>query len=229
VTLAGNGRVALEKLATAVFDLVLMDCQMPDMDGFEATRRIRALESGTGRHLPILAMTAHAMTEDRDRCLAEGMDDYLTKPISREALLRGVSQWLPMGPHAPRQEASDLPAPPAELELDLVQFQSLWVVFNRNPQEMRSVLLSPFFLKSEEVLRDFRHGIAAGERTKIRFAAHTLKGSSRTLGLAALGRIAEQLDQESDTASMEVLSTLIEQADKAFTKARDYLQTFGRT
>jgi signal transduction histidine kinase/DNA-binding response OmpR family regulator len=95
VEIADNGRMALEILAQRSFDLVLMDCQMPEMDGFEATRRIRALEAGTGVHLPVIAMTAHAMAGDRDRCLAAGMDDYLTKPITRDALLRGVSRWIP--------------------------------------------------------------------------------------------------------------------------------------
>ena len=103
---AGNGIEALAILAREAFDLVLMDCQMPEMDGFEATVRIRALEAGTGRHLPIIAMTAHAMVEDRDRCLAAGMDDYLTKPIRREILLQGVARWLPMQPEAAANSAS---------------------------------------------------------------------------------------------------------------------------
>jgi signal transduction histidine kinase/CheY-like chemotaxis protein len=94
VELANNGRQALEILAARDFDLVLMDCQMPEMDGFEATAAIRQREAGSGRHTPIIAMTAHAMAEDRSRCLVAGMDDYLTKPIARASLLRAVSLWL---------------------------------------------------------------------------------------------------------------------------------------
>ena len=94
VVIACNGIEALERLAQEDFDIVLMDCQMPEMDGFEATARIRALETGSGRHVPIIAMTAHAMMEDRDRCLAAGMDDYLTKPIRREILMQGLARWL---------------------------------------------------------------------------------------------------------------------------------------
>ena len=81
VVLAGNGREALEELAKASFDLVLMDVQMPEMDGFQATAAIREKEKTTGIHLPVVALTAHAMKGDRDKCLAAGMDGYLTKPI----------------------------------------------------------------------------------------------------------------------------------------------------
>ena len=92
---AGNGRIALEMLAAQAYDLVLMDCHMPELDGFAATERIRGQEAGTPRRLPIIAMTANAMAGDRDRCLAAGMDDYLTKPITRDALLHAVARWAP--------------------------------------------------------------------------------------------------------------------------------------
>ncbi len=87
MTVAANGREALALLDQSHFDAVLMDVQMPEMDGFEATAAIRAGERGTGRHLPIIAMTAHAMQGDRERCIAAGMDSYISKPLEVGALI----------------------------------------------------------------------------------------------------------------------------------------------
>ena len=87
VTLAENGREALEKLLLGGFDGILMDVQMPEMTGLEAAQAIRRAERGSGRHIPILAMTAHAMKGDRERCLASGMDGYVSKPIRSQELL----------------------------------------------------------------------------------------------------------------------------------------------
>jgi CheY-like chemotaxis protein len=94
VTIAGNGKEALAAIEKQSFELVFMDVQMSEMDGFEATAAIRGIEKASGNHLPIIAMTAHAMTGDRERCLEAGMDGYITKPIRLEeldALLKGFS------------------------------------------------------------------------------------------------------------------------------------------
>ncbi len=94
---AEDGEEALARLAEDSFDLVLMDCQMPNMDGFEATRRIRADEEGTGKHLPIVALTANTMRGDREACLEAGMDDFVGKPFKREELLAAVDRFLGAG------------------------------------------------------------------------------------------------------------------------------------
>jgi CheY-like chemotaxis protein len=92
VTVAGDGLLALEAYKRQAFDLVLMDVQMPGMGGFEATKMIRRVEQVTGRHLPIIALTAHAMKGDRERCLEAGMDDYLTKPVQSAALFDAIQR-----------------------------------------------------------------------------------------------------------------------------------------
>jgi CheY-like chemotaxis protein len=88
-----NGVEALKEVRTGTYDLILMDVQMPEMDGFEATIRIRALEEGTGSSVPIIALTAHAQREDREKCLQVGMDDYLSKPIVRQDLVNKLRLW----------------------------------------------------------------------------------------------------------------------------------------
>ena len=95
-----TGVEALDALMGVAYDLILMDCQMPEMDGFEATRRIRERERGS-RRIPVVAMTANAMVGDREKCLEAGMDDYIAKPVRAEALHRALSLWLPVGAVAP--------------------------------------------------------------------------------------------------------------------------------
>ena len=94
MTVAGDGRQALEACKRQRFDLILMDIQMPEMGGFEATSVIRKVEIVTGRHTPIIALTAHAMKGDRERCLQAGMDDYISKPIQSKALLEAMTRAL---------------------------------------------------------------------------------------------------------------------------------------
>jgi CheY-like chemotaxis protein len=97
VDVAANGREALDMFQRLPYDLVLMDCHMPEMDGFEATRRIRALSTPT-RRVPIIALTASAMTGDREICLAAGMDDYVSKPIGKADLERVLNRWVNRAP-----------------------------------------------------------------------------------------------------------------------------------
>jgi PAS domain S-box-containing protein len=106
---AGNGAEALLALAAANYDAVLMDCQMPELDGYEATRELRRRENGS-RHTPVIAMTAHAMTGDRERCLEAGMDDYITKPVRHADLEEALRRWIPAQPLSGSDAAADEPS-----------------------------------------------------------------------------------------------------------------------
>jgi CheY-like chemotaxis protein len=93
VDVADDGLHAIDAVRRMAYDLVFMDCQMPGMDGFAATRAIRAAEAGTSRHIPIVALTANAMRGDREQCLASGMDDYIAKPVAKQTLTAALERW----------------------------------------------------------------------------------------------------------------------------------------
>jgi CheY-like chemotaxis protein len=95
---AGNGVEGLAALAAQPYDIVFMDCQMPEMDGFEATRTLRDLEKATGRHTPVIALTANVMNEEREQCRRAGMDDFLAKPVRYEDLSAVIDRWRPAEP-----------------------------------------------------------------------------------------------------------------------------------
>jgi two-component system, sensor histidine kinase and response regulator len=111
VTVAGDGQAVLKALEKDCFDLVLMDIQMPGMDGFEATAAIREKEQRVGGHIPIIAMTAHALKGDQDRCIAAGMDGYVSKPIRTSEFFAAIESLLANKNSAPTSDPADLPEP----------------------------------------------------------------------------------------------------------------------
>ena len=121
VDAVGTGREAVEQIQANPYSAVLMDVQMPEMDGFEATHEIRTWESHTGRHIPIIAMTAHAMKGDRERCLAAGMDDYVTKPLAPKALISVLDRWIriPEPSSETIQLTEDYASPDTAFDMDL--------------------------------------------------------------------------------------------------------------
>jgi CheY-like chemotaxis protein len=170
---AGNGREALHVLEQEAFDLVLMDVQMPEMDGLEATRRIRAREEGTGRHIPIIGLTAHAMKGDRERCLAAGMDGYVTKPIHAGELFDAIERLVSGAateerrcppvpePAAPGEHGFDLPVALARMGGDENLLRSQVLVFLDNcPSE----------------LAVFREAIARRDAAQLHRVAHNFQG-----------------------------------------------------
>lgn len=230
VTVAADGHQALEAVFGASFDLVLMDCQMPGMDGLEATARIRATERGTGRHLPILAMTAHATAENRERCLAAGMDDYLTKPIQRDAILKAVTDWLQAGQEKPfitgpmeAPEPSLLDADPA-LGLDRDLFGRLLELYDQDAKALGQDLLGPFLASGQERLDSLQRCLAEDHFTGLASGAHAIKGSARTLGLTALGMIMERLETEAKVGRRQAVAERLQEAQRAYALAEAFFQ-----
>jgi len=172
VVAANHGKEALALLEShGPFDLVLMDVQMPEMDGLEATAAIRAREQGTGRHLPIIAMTAHALKEDRQRCLEAGMDAYLAKPVRASELLETIARLLGQ---ADAPAAGNAPAPLAD---DLDWSEALQAV-GGDEELLRQVVLA-ILQETPRLLEGIRQALQNRDLTALRLNAHTLKGSIR--------------------------------------------------
>lgn len=195
VVTAGNGREALEALERENIDLVLMDLQMPEMDGLEAIRAIREKEKRAGGHLPIIALTAHAMKGDREICLEAGADDYLTKPIHTPSLfaaidrvrthLTGVTQEAP--PSIPPSEVMDHAA-----ALDRVE----------GDRDLLEELARLFQEECPKLLDQIRGALDARESASLERFAHTLKGSSANLCARAVTQMAEKLEQQAHSGDL---------------------------
>jgi two-component system sensor histidine kinase/response regulator len=194
VTVANNGREALAAVERETFDLVLMDVQMPEMGGLEATAAIRQREQRTGGHLRIVAMTAHVMTGDRERCLAAGMDGYLSKPIDRQMLFAVVEQGgsgPPAPVRAPAVASLDRAAMMHRLGGDLELFADVTSLFLEDcPVHVAAI----------------KAAIDARDADGLRTASHALKGVAANLSAAGLfeaAQILERLGAESRLAPAE--------------------------
>jgi signal transduction histidine kinase/DNA-binding response OmpR family regulator len=179
VVIAENGREAIEAHARERFDAVLMDVQMPEVDGFEATAAIRKRETASGLHLPIIALTAHAMTGDRERCLAAGMDSYLAKPVRPAELYETLEAILPRHALA-RVEAS----------FDRDDFLAR-VDGNR---ELAAELVGIFRAERPRQFADLRHSVEIGDARGVQQAAHAIKGTVGAFGAHAASEAARALE-----------------------------------
>ncbi|MBC3886447.1 hybrid sensor histidine kinase/response regulator [Undibacterium griseum] len=222
--LAQNGKECLEILETGDYALILMDCQMPVMDGFEATRQIRHLEKNQNTHIPVIALTANVMQEEKSLCLAAGMDDYLAKPINRNDLGRMLQQYWPQAQSALMPSENLRP----ENLKDVINIQRLQEITDNDP-EMQTVLLNMYADSTQSVLDALSVAISQADLQKISQIGHQLKGASGNLGLLELDALANELEaitQHHDMTRIHALQTSLLQAFQRFTA---YLATFRVT
>jgi two-component system sensor histidine kinase/response regulator len=196
VEIAENGLKALRMLKESKFDLVLMDAEMPQMNGFEATRLIRKREVESGEHIPIIATTAYAMKEDRDRCLEAGMDGYLPKPVTAEAL---------------RSRIEDLLTPRKEVNTSPVDFDAALQVVDGDRELLREVV--DLFLKEDcpRRLRELAEGIEQQDARAVRVGAHSIKGAALSFGGQAVGAVAQRLEQIGREGNLSGAKILLEE------------------
>jgi CheY-like chemotaxis protein len=174
-----------------------MDCQMPEMDGYTATTRLRQLEAQTGAaRMPVIALTANALQGDRERCLAAGMDDYLTKPFRREALAAMLACWLRSQAAHPSGSAvlAHTPSASAGLPIDARALEAIRSLANAHNPDLLEQIVRLYLKSGPQLMAAIREGLDAGDPNKVRVAAHTLKSSSANLGASRLAELCKQLE-----------------------------------
>ena len=202
--MANNGKEAVDVLAQGKYDLVFMDCQMPEMDGYEATRAVREREkTSKGYHIPIVALTAHAMTGDKELCLAAGMDDYLTKPFTQEQLLTVLTRWLgdPKKASQPDSNESELPERAGQGKrgitperFDRQMLDNLRMIQKKGATDLVEMVVSMFLAHMPESLEDLRNAISSGDAQQVFVSAHNLKSSSAQVGAKRLASLFAEIE-----------------------------------
>jgi PAS domain S-box-containing protein len=228
VTVAGSGRAAVDAWQSQAFDLILMDVQMPELDGFEATQLIRQLEStsvGRGTHIPIIAMTAHAMKGDRERCLESGMDDYLSKPIRSQQIAEKLHSVFGQTADQPKTPitANDNPPTPSPI----IDWQTA-LEGVENDRELFATVIQAFLETSPENLTQIREAIRTQQPSPIQHAAHSLKGELLALGATVAAESARQLELASKSGDWIAIQNTFEQFDRCVTMLQEPLTRFVR-
>ena len=204
VTVVSTGRAAVEAWQQGQYDVILMDVQMPELDGFEATRLIRQLEASRACRTPIIAMTAHAMKGDRERCLASGMDDYVAKPVRREELeaaLHRVLAQIPITVETTRPVATPCPLLDRAAALERLGGDTALLV----------EMVSLFQQDAPRLLADMHAALGQQNAEALRRAAHSLKGAAAYIGATATSDLAYRLEQlAADGQLAEASQTLVE-------------------
>jgi len=216
---AVNGLLALEAVAETTYAAVLMDCQMPVMDGLTATQEIRGREAGSGGRMPIIALTANAMEANRERCLAAGMDDFLPKPFTQVQLAAVLGRWAPVA-HAPRHDQALLAAgetaqamtsaaTAAAMHSAVIDTEVLRNIAALGRPALLGSLIDLYLEHSRPLLETIESAIRGREPAGLPEALHTLKSSSANLGgarLTELLRECESLAQEGGAAAVSQLA-----------------------
>ncbi len=224
VAVVSDGAAAVRALAEQNFDLVLMDCQMPVLDGLSATRQIRDDEARTGRsRVPIVALTANAMAGDRERCLEAGMDDYLGKPFTMDQLHAALAMHLGVGEERPPQEPA-VEAPPADDPLDRSALEVLGKLQQPGAPSLVEKVIGIYLGSSGELKKRLVSAIGANDAPAVREAAHALKSSSINVGATRLADMCKELEALARQGDLDGAGTLREQLEGEYARVLNALR-----
>ncbi len=226
VVVAENGLEAVREAQSGSFDLIFMDCMMPVMDGYEATRSIRVQQRHTAKPIPIVALTASALEGERERCLEAGMDDYVPKPFRADDLMAVVRRWIHAAAAATDSPQShDTPVPEAAGQaLDMRAIEE----FEKFPGGLSilSDCIGAYRNHAPEQLAALRSAIATNQRTEIHRMAHTLKSSSAMLGASQLALLMRQIETQAAGLDLAALDQLRVEAERLYGLAAEALEAY---
>jgi CheY-like chemotaxis protein/HPt (histidine-containing phosphotransfer) domain-containing protein len=222
--IANHGGEAVSAIQTGSYDAILMDCQMPEMDGYQATAEIRRIE-GTTRRTPIIAMTAAAMEGDREACLAAGMDDYVTKPVRLEAVSAALERWVGQAvPDADAAEQTALlqdertPDPLDQSQIELLRS------LDDGEGDVLGEIIGEYLAQTVEGRRELVRTINEGDTIALERTAHKLRGASANVGASAVAAVCAEMELEGRSAKLERAAGLVERFDTEFARVRDALE-----
>ncbi len=223
VDVAKNGLEAVAMAGRARYDVILMDCQMPEMDGFEATAAIRARQPGDGTGTPattpIIALTANAIQGDRERCIAAGMDDYLSKPFRRDQLLAALRPWVPADlPAKPLGTAQQEPARPVQATVGAIDRDAFVrnLSFGGSPKTALMLEVIGLFLRDAPLRLDaIRTGLDNGDTSSVERSVHTLKSSAMMFAADALAQLAARAEDHARAGRLHEVSHLVQQISES--------------
>ena len=224
VETASNGKAAVEAVQKRRFSAILMDCQMPILNGFDATERIRELSNGD---VPIVAMTAAAMSRDRERCLEVGMNDYLSKPVQKAELERMLEKWVPLAPLARGTETErGLPVMTREDSvLDPNVIASLRELGGEEDPGLFAELVHLFLSDTPERMRQLETALEQSDPTALERSAHALKSSSANLGAMGLSALFRDIETAGREKNLDRAASLVERSSQEFARVKEALRT----
>jgi CheY-like chemotaxis protein/HPt (histidine-containing phosphotransfer) domain-containing protein len=233
--LVSNGLEALEALSRGSYAAILMDCQMPRMDGFEASREIRLREGGTS-HTPIIAMTASAMRGERERCLAAGMDDYIAKPVRMRELQARLRRWsgaaareTSPGLAASQQRAGELSEAPTETPgVDPSVLLELRAFALPGESDPVTRVIALFQRDVPGRLAGLRAMLEQGDAQALAVAAHALKGSAGAVGAYVVHDLCAELEELAESGSLEGAEEVLAALEAAYERTRPALEELAQ-
>ena len=225
-----DGREAIRALVDNPYDMVLMDCQMPEMDGYEATRRIRKAEAGTQNiNIPIIAMTASALRGDREKCLEAGMDDYISKPVQIKALEEILDCWLAKKKDSSRLRPADITvAPNAVIASEKAVFDEE-ILAEQIPGDHKfiQILLNKYLEELPKQIDKLKAYLNQGDMRSIQRQAHTIKGASATVTAGLLRDTADRMEQAAMKDDLESIKGILPEVQAEYERFRGVLKESG--